>query len=379
MICKKCKQIIPNGSKYCMYCGKNQLEEPARKKHYRPHGHGSISYYKNCPKNPYRATVKVNGKTKSLGYFPTSKDADRAITEYMAAYDESVSPRIDWTLEHFYNEWSEKTFPNLSKGGKYSHISSWKHLQKLHKKKMKDLKTGDYQDIIDDVLDSGGGVPTCQKIRNLISRLCEEAMKNDVIDKNYASLLEIPTYVSREKDIFSDEEIERLKEHDEDDMAKYILILIYTGLRVGELLALTPQSINLDEWYFIGGSKTKAGKNRTVPILPQIQKYFVYFVEKCPSEESSIYPYQSDAFRRGFYDYLVKLNILTNEETQKGKLPRLTPHCTRHTFASLARKANVEKDVLIRVMGHSDYKITDDVYVSMDRNMLTDELQKIAK
>lgn len=381
MICKKCKKVIPSESIFCMFCGANQTNEnkPKKTKRYRPHGHGSISYYKRCPNNPYRATVKVKDKTISLGYFATAKEADRAISTYMAAYDESTSPRIDWTLEHFYEEWSKKTFPKLSKGGMYVHKTSWAHLSKLHKRKMRDLKTGDYQDIIDDLLESGGGVATCQKIRNLTSKLCEEAMRNDVIDKNYALLLEIPTYESREKDIFSDEEIELLKQHDSDEMAKYILILIYTGLRIGELMALTPKDINLDEWYFIGGSKTKAGKNRIVPILPQIRKYITEIVNSCPSEKSSISPCKSDAFRRRFYEYLVKIGILTAEETSKGALPRLTPHCTRHTFASIARKAGVEKDVLTRVIDHADYKTTDEVYVAMDKELLFNELQKIAK
>lgn len=99
-------------------------------------------------------------------------------------------------------------------------------------------------------------------------------MKDDVIDKNYASLLELPANSKREKDIFTDNEIELLKQHDNDIEAKIILILIYTGLRIGEFLKLTPNDINTKEWYLVGGSKTKTGKNRTVPILLPIQKYF---------------------------------------------------------------------------------------------------------
>jgi integrase len=246
-----------------LYCGKNQLEEPTKKKHYRPHGHGSISYYKRCPNKPYRATVKIKDKTISLGYFATSKEADRAITLYMSAYDESTSPRIDWTLEHFYKVWSEKAFPKLSKKTVECHQMSWLYIKKIAREKMRDLKTADYQTCIDDALRKGKSPATCQKIKTLISHLCEESMKDDVIDKNYALLLEIPTYRPREKDIFTDDKIELLKQHDGDVEAKAILILIYTGLRIGEFLKLTPNDVNTSEWYLVGGSKTKAGKNRT--------------------------------------------------------------------------------------------------------------------
>ena len=78
-----------------------------------------------------------------------------------------------------------------------------------------------------------------------------------------------------------------------------------------------------------------------------------------------------------FYKYLVGLGILTEEELAVGKSPRLTPHCTRHTFASLARKAGIEKDVLTRIIGHTEYSTTDEHYVSMGIDVLSNEIAKM--
>ena len=54
-------------------------------------------------------------------------------------------------------------------------------------------------------------------------------------------------------------------------------MLIYTGLRIGELFSLRRENVHLKEGYLVGGSKTKAGKNRTVPILPEALSYLQYF------------------------------------------------------------------------------------------------------
>lgn len=45
-----------------------------------------------------------------------------------------------------------------------------------------------------------------------------------------------------------------------------ILITIYTGLRPTELLEITTDNVHLDEQYMIGGMKTEAGTDRTIPI-----------------------------------------------------------------------------------------------------------------
>ncbi len=62
------------------------------------------------------------------------------------------------------------------------------------------------------------------------------------------------------------------------DFIDTILILIYTGMRVGELLDIRLDNVYLDQKYMIGGSKTEAGKDRVIPlhdrILPLVEKWY---------------------------------------------------------------------------------------------------------
>lgn len=48
--------------------------------------------------------------------------------------------------------------------------------------------------------------------------------------------------------------------------------MIYTGFRIGEVFTILKENVHLDEGYIIGGIKTEAGKDRIVPLPPQISE-----------------------------------------------------------------------------------------------------------
>ena len=134
-------------------------------------------------------------------------------------------------------------------------------------------------------------------------------------------------------------------------------MLIYTGMRIGELFALT-----LDDYhgrYVVGGEKTEAGRNRVIPICPEGRGYFQYFAEQATGAQLlSGYAGQhtpNNFRRRDYYPLLNKLEIT-----------RKTPHATRHTYASRARKAGMPPEVLQKILGHADYHTTASIYVHTD-------------
>ena len=68
-------------------------------------------------------------------------------------------------------------------------------------------------------------------------------MSNDLCDRNYADYINIKKHkrvisVDKEKVIFTKEEISLLWEYKEDPYYQIILILNYTGIRIGELISL---------------------------------------------------------------------------------------------------------------------------------------------
>ncbi|MBQ9993538.1 MAG: site-specific integrase, partial [Clostridia bacterium] len=338
---------------------------------------GTIRKLTGRRQRPYAAYLPRSMGGKYVGSYKSKAEASDALALIVAT--RPTSKRAEWTVQDFYEAYiASPQSEKLSKSMKDNDRAAWKYCHPIANQKMRDTRTQEWQSCIDYAAEQGKSRSTCMKIRNLASKLCKEAMKDDVINKNYASLLTIGGENQKPKDIFTDKEIAFLKAHDVDIEAKFILILIYTGMRISELLELTND--NVHDTYIIGGKKTAAGKNRIIPILPEISPYINFF-----KRDEGLFIHNNGkpvgvkyARQRWFYDYLVQLNILCSEEIPPNGTPRLTPHCTRHTFATLARQAGIDKDVLIRVIGHSDYSVTDDVYVDMQSDFLREELLKMS-
>ncbi len=380
LMCPKCGEQLPNISKFCLFCGA-EIAAAKRKKSAsrRPCNSGTVRKLGGKRTKPYGAYLPRSMGQKFVGAFKTKAEAAEALT--LAIVNRPSSDRADWTVEDFYNYFvNSSNYKKLSAGSKSTIQASWRFCEKIAKQKMRNVKTYEWQGCIDSAVAVGKSKSTCQKIRYLASVLCKEAMKDDVINKNYSTLLTVGGEEKRQKDIFTAEELRILKSHDSDFEAKFILTLIFTGMRISELLALKCEDVF--DGYLVGGCKTAAGKNRVIPILPDIAGYIGYF--KDSSENGWLLHKDGRKVRpeyartQWFYAYLVKVGILTDAEIAVGGKPRLTPHCTRHTFASMAREAGIKEDILIRVIGHSDYDVTDSVYVSMSPDFIAAELSKMS-
>ena len=149
-----------------------------------------------------------------------------------------------------------------------------------------------------------------------------------------------------------------------------ILITLYTGLRVGELLALTWEDIDLtrgflsvsktcrDEWKggykkIIGTPKTPSSY-RLIPIPRQLMPYLRKLKKTSKSEyvisgKNNLISVRS--YQRTFERLLKKL-----------KIPHRGFHALRHTFATRAIENNVDIKTLSEVMGHKSPTVTLTIY-----------------
>jgi site-specific recombinase XerD len=377
MLCIKCKKEIAEGSSFCNWCGKKQAVEK-RKSRKRANAQGSVYKLSGNLKNPWIATLPCKydaegtAKRTILGYFPTKTEGLNALNE---AVSKNVDSRINMNVEEAFKIWSNTHFRELSKSAVDNYNASWKYLKKIYKKKIRDIRADDVQTIIDEVSANGKSRATCEKIRNLYSQLCQFAMSQDIISQNYAQFLKMPSQTKKEKEIFTLFEIKKIHEYATDnDTAKIVMILIFTGMRIGELFDITKDNVFLDDIppRMIGGKKTEAGRNRIIPIHSTIYDYIQYFFNKndkyliCNSKGGRM---DEKNFREREYYPLLKLL----------KIERKTPHCTRHTFATMLQASGAKQEDLIKVIGHADYSVTTENYIHQDITTLSDmiELLKI--
>ena len=136
------------------------------------------------------------------------------------------------------------------------------------------------------IIDSMGNKWSAKKAFKIMwHQLYDYAMKNDMNVKKYSEYLDIGRKTTKlERIPFEQWEIDKLwKNIDRMEYIDTILILIYTGLRITELLEIEIDNVHLDEKYMRGGIKTEAGINRVIPlhekIIPLIKKYYDHSVE----------------------------------------------------------------------------------------------------
>lgn len=350
-----------------------------------PNGYGSVINLGKKRRKPYAVRITIgiiqdeNGKGKQkykyLAYFEKSKDAHEYLAKYNSGQQvkEHVSLIEKPTFKEIYDKWIEYRFnmassPSASTKRNYNLAFGW--CSELHDKKFNSIRVVDIQNVVDKYKEKSES--TVMTIKTVLKQMYEYAIKHEYIDKNYAMLAD---YEYKESDSathhpFSDSEINVLWANiDNIQYVDIILMMIYTGFRASEFIALENKNIHIEERYIIGGMKTTAGKNRTVPIhkkvLPLFQKYYnkenKYLLNNTKGTK-----YSYGVFNISVWN--VAINKLNMEHT---------PHDTRHTLATLLDRSGANKICIKNILGHSIQDITDGVYTHKTTQDLIEAIDMI--
>ena len=369
--CVECKVKISDKAVYCPHCGYPLQPEKIRKYKSRkklPNGFGQISEIKNKNlRRPYRAMVsigtKANGRPnpKILGYFETYNEAYEALIEHNRnPYDFKEDITMNELFERWFKEYKEEglhvtTYNTMRR--------SWDFCSSIYTLPVKNIKIRHIRYCIDEGYVIEKGVvkyPSDQqkcRIKSMFNHLLDYAVNNELIATNPARAMTLPKNIRNgannnvHHEAFSDSELVELW-RTEFPLRDLMLIQIYTGFRPGELLELKPENINLEDGYIIGGMKTKAGKDRIVPIHPAIYP----LLEKTKGFENITYQKLNKAYAN-FHGH--------------------KPHDGRKTFITLAKKYNVDEYAIKYIVGHSISDLTERVYTDRELDWLREEIAKI--
>jgi integrase len=354
MECIKCKKEIPDGSAFCCWCGKQQ-QAPQRKALKRANGTGTVYKLQGRRTRPW---VAAKGKT-IIGYYDKKTAALDALARLQGR---SIDEIYNWTFKQVYEAWKDEHFRDIGAKGIESYERAYDVFEPLHDRKFRELRTADYQIVIDKYSDKSHSL--LSKFKQLATQMSQWGIRQELITTNFASFIKLPENVKKEKEIFSEEDIQKL-EADGSQAAKLTLMMVYTGMRIGELFGLRTE--NVHETYVIGGEKTEAGRNRIIPIRSEGRKYFAEFRERAKGELLiSGYAGQkviANFRKRDYYPLLERLGI-----------PKKTPHAARHTFASWAVANNIKPELLQKMLGHADYSTTANIYEHFDIDQLIDAI-----
>ncbi|MDO5716408.1 MAG: tyrosine-type recombinase/integrase [Tissierellia bacterium] len=300
-----------------------------------PNGYGSVCKIKGNRRKPWRvrATVgwDIDGKQiqKTIGCYETRAKAMQALS----AYNRDPSSVDKITFLEIYNLWSKDKYPSLSNSSITSYKRSFKYCSRIHHIPIKDIRLADLQMLVDN---SNKNKRTLELLKTLISQVFDYAVKYEYVmpDRHkmvsYVDLSNVPEGEKITRKVFTSTEIEKLLVQ----KAYIPLILICTGMRIGEYLELTENDIYEDH-VKIRKAKTKAGI-RDIPLISQIRPYF------------QLSPYKKyDGFRKQYWNPLMSTLGMDH-----------TIHDTRHTFTSICTENRMDPRILKSILGHKYTDVT---------------------
>ena len=269
---------------------------------------------------------------------------------------------------------SKRKFPTISESNAKGYTASYKSCEPLYNKIFKDIKLVDLQTVIDT---RGKNFPTLKKIKVLFNQLFDYALKNDICNKDSSSFVDIVQYKDRnpnkyDRNKFEKNEIDIIWEQKEDKYYQIVLMLLYSGVRISEILDLKEENVHLNEQYFdVICSKTENGI-RKVPIADKVLSYYKAWYESCPECEYLLHTEAGKHFEyRNYYDSYFKPLM---EQLGINR----TPHCCRHTCISLLAEAGINQTIIKKIVGHSGaMTLTEKVYTHFDIKELVDAINKI--
>ena len=347
-----------------------------------PNGFGNVSKLPGNRRKPYRVRVTVGWemdeaaginrqKFKTIGYYETKEEGLIALGNYHQTPYDMDSSKI--TFAEVFEKWSAEHYTKVSDSNVKGYNAAYRLCTMLYKMRFTDIRLAHLQGVIDTC---GKNYPTLRKLKALFSQLYKFAMRNDLCGKDYAQHIDIKQYYDKnpnalDRKPFTKEEVQKVWNwKDSNEYMTVILMLIYSGVRIGELLDLKKENVNLSEkWIDIKASKTKAGI-RKVPIAEKVLPLFEYWMNKNDCEYLLSTPEGKHFDYRNYYDsYWMPLI------EQMGMQHR--PHDTRHTCISLLTVAGVQDKIIKKIVGHKGQSVTEVVYTHFEIQELLEAINKI--
>ena len=346
-----------------------------------PNGAGSYLKMKNGTiRYAIMDGFKPNGKpNKKLFYGKTRKEAKAKADQYFLDKAEGLQVDAKTKFSDFADFWYESHKNNVSETTAEGYKYTLKKIKfAFGSRDIRSIKAADIEWALNKYQEEGYADSYVRQMRGMMYQIFNKAEANDLIRKNPVRFAEKTRSKNTKppKEAFTASEIRLLMENLPDDrMGHSIRLLLCTGMRSQELLALEPRYIAKDGSYIyirqavnlvkgtvkIGPPKSR-DSIRDIPIPEQYRyaalalrdtsKQFIWEVGK-PG-----IPCNPTYFRDKFKEYLSNVDGVR----------LLTPHSCRHTYVSQLQALGVDIPTIQSLCGHAEVDMTEH-YLHVQENV----------
>lgn len=182
-------------------------------------------------------------------------------------------------------------------------------------------------------------------------------------EKNYADFIELPRKPDSNKQAFTHDEVTALWDlHEKLPIANYILLMIYTGMALGELQNVKRENIDFEKWVIRDVGTKNALRKKTPIFIANVVRPILKDLYETSAGFDRLLNMGEGTFYESYYDAL-----------RQASCRRLTPHCCRHTTATALAEAGVQPAIIKTIMRHSNYQTTTE-YTHIDESKMIEAL-----
>lgn len=334
-------------------------------------------------------------------YAATQKELERKVAEIKVQIEQGIYLSSDSALfGKIAENWIEHFKPTISEKMRlrYKGIIRGK-LQPLAEMRVRDLRPMHLQVIINEMAKNGYAQKSMQMVKQTASQVLDLAMQNDLVYRNVFEKIKVPHVDAEERQPITEEQRELiLNTWEGHRMGVPALIMLYCGLRRGELLALLWTDIDFKAKTLsvskaadmptnattVKKPKTKAG-TRIVPIPDAIMPALLRARREaismyvCPAMRTGDIM-SAQAYTEAWSSYMHYLNLCAGgrdkvrTKNENGKvcfipavqaMEPFTAHQLRHSYATMLYDADVDVKTAQKLLGHADFSVTMKIYTHL--------------
>ena len=245
-----------------------------------------------------------------------------------------------------------------------------------------DITAKHIQLYVNELANSGYGLSTIKKQMRIVTAPLKQAAALHLIPANPAVGIHLPARCNVQKaertaEAYTQEEQESLwRMIDTHQRAGYaaVALMIETGMRVGEALALRWRDVNINrkrlhvrstvvrlankKQSYVQDCAKSESSNRTIPLTPKA----ISLLEMLAEDAANEWVFVNDDGERLSYE---ALRYQTRKACMEAGIEYRGEHVFRHTFATNCYHKGIDVKILSRLLGHADVNITYNLYVHL--------------
>lgn len=357
-----------------------------------------MAKYKKRKDGRYATSIiigyKNNGKPKrKVLYGKTIRELDNKVADFKSLQNKGIIINDNsMTMAQWAKKWLKLYKQNKAYNTYYMYKNAVNNhiIPAIGDMRLSSLKKNHLQELLNNIV-TDGKQRTAEIVRLTLKQIIQTAIEEQYIYVDISNKLSLPQRQTKEKRALTDDEVKMISDADLSSKQRtFIDILYYTGMRRGEALALrvsdfdfVNKKVYVNKTVIFKGNtpfvkdttKTKAGI-REIPMPDMLIKSLKQYLNES-SNVSYLFTQITNTNMMtvsSFYNFwrgIMKTAGLPND---------VTPHILRHTYATKLYYAGVDLKTAQYLLGHSNIKITLEIYTHLDKlkvNNISDKINNI--